>query len=280
MNLSFDNKERYKEIFELSPEAIVIINARGIITNINGRVYDWLKYRPEEVIGKNVLEVPFMTDTGRTIIRKNFSLRMQGKDVPPYEADFISKSNKIRTGRITATILKDNSNNITGEIIMISDTTDIKKIKEHLKKDEKKLSEQNTELREKNIVLTELTRQLKQERERAEEQIRVNLDRMILPLLEKIKKITPRNNKIYISLLADNLKNCTDSFGKKISVELKLAKKEIEICNMIKNDIPSEEIAKLLKISKRTVELHRYNIRKKLGISNQKINLSSYLKSL
>jgi DNA-binding CsgD family transcriptional regulator len=59
-----------------------------------------------------------------------------------------------------------------------------------------------------------------------------------------------------------------------------LTPREIEICNMVKSDITSKEISKLLNISPQTIVKHRKNIRKKLGISNKNINLTSFLHEL
>jgi two-component system invasion response regulator UvrY len=47
-----------------------------------------------------------------------------------------------------------------------------------------------------------------------------------------------------------------------------LTKRELEIVNMIKDGYSSKEIADKLYISKRTVEVHRYNIFRKLDVSN------------
>ena len=47
-----------------------------------------------------------------------------------------------------------------------------------------------------------------------------------------------------------------------------LTKRELEIVNMIKDGYSSKEIAEKLYISKRTVEVHRYNIFRKLDVSN------------
>ena len=55
---------------------------------------------------------------------------------------------------------------------------------------------------------------------------------------------------------------------------------EIEVANFIREGKTSKEIAELLKISKDTVDTHRQNIRKKLGMNGKKQNLQSYLLSL
>jgi len=61
---------------------------------------------------------------------------------------------------------------------------------------------------------------------------------------------------------------------------MKLAPKEVEICNFVKQGLTNKEIAELLNINERTVETHRYRIRKKLGITNQEDNLAVYLQNL
>lgn len=47
-----------------------------------------------------------------------------------------------------------------------------------------------------------------------------------------------------------------------------LTKRELEIISMIKDGLSSQQISEKLFISQRTVEVHRYNIFKKLNVSN------------
>jgi DNA-binding CsgD family transcriptional regulator len=56
----------------------------------------------------------------------------------------------------------------------------------------------------------------------------------------------------------------------------------MQIASLIKEGRASEEIAKKLVVSKKTVDFHRANIRKKLGLkteTGEKINLVIYLAS-
>ena len=50
--------------------------------------------------------------------------------------------------------------------------------------------------------------------------------------------------------------------------------------HLIKEGIQNKQIAERLQLSIRTVEVHRYNIRRKLGLKDQRASLRGYLKSL
>lgn len=58
-----------------------------------------------------------------------------------------------------------------------------------------------------------------------------------------------------------------------------LTKKDKVLCAYIKMDLVSKEIAPLLNISIRGVEINRYNLRKKMGL-NRSVNLSEFLNNL
>jgi len=107
-----------------------------------------------------------------------------------------------------------------------------------------------------------------------------NVDQLIIPNIKKLRRRgTPLDCKL-IDLLEKNLGQLTSAFGGKVSKKhLKLTPREIEICNLIRNGLISKEIASLLHIHYRSVELHRNHIRRKLNISNKDINLTSYLQS-
>ena len=84
-----------------------------------------------------------------------------------------------------------------------------------------------------------------------------------------------------IDAIESNLKDFTIDFQATIrSKAFNLTPAEIEVAMLIKAGKGSKDSAQILNISTETVEFHRKNIRKKLGIQNKKENLQSYLTSL
>jgi PAS domain S-box-containing protein len=116
-------EERYEKIFRLSPQAIALLDKNGVFLEINQRLYDWLGFRPDEILGKSFLEVPIFTVDEKIKAKNKFLQRLAGKEVPPYELEFLTKNQEKRIGLVQGTSLKDEWGNITQSLVMISDVT-------------------------------------------------------------------------------------------------------------------------------------------------------------
>jgi DNA-binding CsgD family transcriptional regulator len=76
-----------------------------------------------------------------------------------------------------------------------------------------------------------------------------------------------------------HLKDIISPFLKKMA-SFNLTPKEIQIASLIKENKTTKEIANVVGIAQSSVEFHRHNIRRKLGIINEKTNLQAFLLSL
>jgi len=130
--------QRNRTLFDWAPQAIVIINTEGMLLDANLRLYEWLGYRPEEVIGKNIIELPFFTEKTRAVIKQKFFERIKGIEHPAYEAEFIDKEGKSHWGKIHGKLLRDESAGVILDLVMVSDISEQKKVIEDLKESEEK----------------------------------------------------------------------------------------------------------------------------------------------
>ena len=139
----------------------------------------------------------------------------------------------------------------------------------------------NKQLDNKNVTLNELMSHVAQEKENIEEKVHANIEKLILPFLNKLKTNHNDNTIQTIKTIEYNLNNIVDSYGYNLTNKLNnLSPREVEICNYIKTGLRSKEISKLLHISETTVISHRNHIRRKFKINNTKINLTTYLNNL
>lgn len=124
----------YRKVFELSPEAIILLDSRGRIMDINNKLYDWLGYQPKEVIGKSIGTVSFITKKSKVEAVKKFSQRIIGRNIAPYDLLFVDKKGRDHIGQVSGVLVRDERGKIIADLIMISEVTDQRRIEADLKK--------------------------------------------------------------------------------------------------------------------------------------------------
>jgi len=144
------------------------------------------------------------------------------------------------------------------------------------------LEKKTLNLEKMNTALQVLLEKREEDRETLEENIILNVKKLILPVLEKLKANDNEELKDHLlDVLEANLNNIVSPFSSRLtSKSLNLTPAELEIANLIREGKTSKEIAGMRNLSSRTVETHRDNIRKKMGLKNSKQNLRTYLLSL
>jgi len=137
-------------------------------------------------------------------------------------------------------------------------------------------------LEEINTAMEVLLKKRENDKIEIEDNVLTNVKELIAPFFKKIKKTKLNDQqKTFFSIIESNLNEIISPFTRKMSLKyLNLTPAEIRIVNLIRHGSPSKEIAELLNLSPRTVETHRKNIRRKIGLEGKRANLRSHLLSL
>ena len=151
----------------------------------------------------------------------------------------------------------------------------VQKRTEQLDIETRKLEEMNTALR---VILN----QRNEDKVRIEETILGNLKELVFPYIRNLKKLErSKQKRAYIEIIEANLNSIIEPFAKRLSSTfINLTPMEIKVADLIKHGKSTKEIAEMFGLSQKTVETHRSIIRKKLGLTNKKANLRTYLLSL
>jgi DNA-binding NarL/FixJ family response regulator len=147
---------------------------------------------------------------------------------------------------------------------------------------ERELESQTRDLEEVNAALKVLLKQREADKTELEERIVGNFRELVRPLLEKLKTSGLNDRqKMFVEIAENELNNILAPFLRKVSTgHLKLTPTEIQVANLVKHGKSTKEIAGLMHLSVKTIQVNRNNIRRKLGIINQKVNLRTFLLSV
>ena len=138
-------------------------------------------------------------------------------------------------------------------------------------------------LSEANTALKVLLQQREADKIELEEKVLLNTKLLLAPYLEKLKnrRKLGTKEKAYVDLIESNLHEITAPFVRNISDKyFRLSPTEMQVINLIKRGNTTKQIADTMNLATSTIDFHRHNIRKKMGIKNKRINLSTFLSSL
>ena len=151
-----------------------------------------------------------------------------------------------------------------------------------LEKRIKELENQAHNLEEANTALKVILKQRDEDKKEFEDKIVSSVKEGIYPFVEKLKKSVLDNRQMnYIEIIMSLLDEIITPFFSQLSSRYtNLTPTEIQVAGLVKGGKTTKEIAELLMLSTGTIEFHRNNVRKKLGLRNKKTNLRTYLMSI
>ena len=158
----------------------------------------------------------------------------------------------------------------------------LKKAQQKLRKRGRDLEIKSFELEEVNTALRVLLKQRDKDKLEIEEKITINIKEFVQPSLEKLRNSgLNERQKSYLIILESHIHDIISPFLRKLTSKyLNLTASEMQVTHFVMEGKRTKEIALLLNLSEKTIEVHRKNIRKKLGINNKKANLRTHLLSL
>jgi len=286
-----ESEERYRSLSENSMVGFWEITLEGYTTYINPVMCSMIEIEGPEALSGQTYHSFFTRKSLETIDRER-ARRFEGKG-SCYEVEIVGKRGGRRYVVICGASLLSAEGKLQGYIATFTDITDRKKTEEELRKAhdrlEYRVKERTRELEIKKNSLEEINTAMKvllkkreEDKTELEDNVLTNVKELVVPYFEKIKKTKlDDQQEAFLSIIESNLNEIISPFTRKMSLKyLNLTPTEIRIANLIKHGSPSKEIAELLNVSPRTVETHRKNIRRKIGLERKRANLRSHLLSL
>ena len=155
----------------------------------------------------------------------------------------------------------------------ISADLELQETNQQLTLEREALQESNTAMR---IVLA----RIEQEKQEVYRDINMNVEKILMPILHALAQQLSPSQKKYVDIAQTSLEEITSPFINQLSRSYRsLTPTEIGICNMIRNGMQTKEIAEARSVSAATINRHREKIRRKLNITNQDVNMATFLQS-
>jgi len=124
-----ESEEKYRNIVETANEGILITDNEAIITYVNQKIVDMLRYTLEKVIGRPIWD--FISEEYKPIVKLNLEKRGQGIS-ESYELKLLRKDGSPLWTLLNAKPLFDKEGKYMGAMSMLTDITKRKEAEEAL----------------------------------------------------------------------------------------------------------------------------------------------------
>ncbi len=282
-----ESENNFRTLAENVNDGILIAIDDGVHIFANKRASEITGYTTSELLSATIEDLAHPDEFDRIIER--YRRIISGKPFQTqYETVIINKDGKVVPIEVSSA--KTVWQGKPADIVSIRDITERQQMERALQEAhdelEQRVEERTRELELKTKSLEELNTAMKvllnkrkEDKIEVEQNVMTNVRELIAPYFDKINETKlDDHQKAFLHILESNLNEIISPFTRRLSLKyLSLTPKEIQIVNMIKIGYPSKKIAKIMKISPRTVDTHRKNIRSKIGLGQKRANLRSHI---
>lgn len=268
----------YRGVIEDQTELICRFTPDTVVTFVNDAVCRYFGRGREEMIGKSFL--PFIPEQDRPLILAAIQALTPENPVGGVEHRIKLESGDARWQQWTNRAFFGDDNRVVGFQAVGRDITERKRSENMLKVTMRKLRAQRRQLTDSNLALKQVLDHIERERQDYKQRLCQDIEMALSPLIARLREsvnpgLDSAVDEVESSMKAALTKDI-DVFRDRYA---SLTSRELEVCEMIKHGRTSKEIADELNLSLLTVHKHREQIRKKLGLKNKGVNLSTYLRS-
>jgi PAS domain S-box-containing protein len=261
------NSERlFRSIFEAAGDGIMLVDEQGIVVKANHQADEIYGVPIAGLVGAEIRRL-VKGEGGAELVLKEIASRGRRSSVEvvgrrPDESTF--------PAQLTATGVKIDDQDFCHLIVR-----DISRQKAL----EDRLQEEKTQIEEMNVTLRNVLKGIDRERRELERSVANRIRTDLLPAVETLAREQDQHNRMsYAQILSDQLVGLTEGFEEELKPQfLKLSRTEIRICQYIRAGCASKEISEVMNVAFDTIQTHRRNIRRKLGLQGKEIGLYAFL---
>ncbi len=265
-----------RSLLEASLDPLVTIGIDGRIMDVNRATEAVTGHPRGKLIGSDFCD--YFTDPQKA--RDGYRQVFEEGSVNDYSLEIRHRDGRVTPVLYNAVVYRDEKGEVAGVFAAARDITKRKEAELKLEDALQQIKAESDQLERKNIALAEVLNQIEREKILLKTSISANLEISIIPALMRLEAKGSPHARKQLERIRLDLKDATSPFLVGLKSEFdNLSPRELEICRMIKAGMTSKEIAENLRLSLLTVQKFRELIRKKLKLTNQDINLGTFLQS-
>ena len=276
-----ESEGRYRMIIENIEDGYYEVDLEGNYTFFNEGLLRITGYSREEMLGLNNRKI--VDDYNNKKVFTTFhNVFLTGVPAHAFDWECIRKDGTHRFVEVSVTLKRDLFGKPVGFMGIARDITERKKYQAELEAKENELRQKNKSLEDANVALNVLMKKVEEQRLSIEDTLRNNLNKVALPYLQKAKeKSKDKAAAESLRLLEESLNSIFAPFAHDLAPHFPhLTSTEIDVANLIVQGKRTKEIADVLSVTPKAIEVHRNNLRRKFGLTNQKAGLRTHLLAL
>jgi PAS domain S-box-containing protein len=275
-----ESEEKFRNLFEKSSDPTILTD-EDIVVDCNESLLRLMRCNRKQLIGQSLSIIsPYKQPDGRLSSEKGDEIKnitlMKGSH--NFEWMHCTLDGEEMPFDVMLTLI-----NISGKPYLYGVWRDMReqnRANEAIKAREKELELKSIALKESNVALKILLDRVEEEKKDIEDKILSNITKLVWPYIEKMKHMNlDTANKTYLNIIENNLHEVAAPFLNTIK-RFDLTPKETQVANLIKENKTTKKIAEIMGVAPSSIDRHRHNIRRKLGLNKKKKNLITYLNSL